>query len=143
MKPEMKMEAVGLYLVGAGDMKINAIREVRRIAGLDLKQAKEIVDNCGPDNPRLLTEHFTRQDIEVFKSIGCTVQLRALVPQVPQTLGVYQARGVALFVAVMSVHAPDLTYELKFGPLGMQAYIEMPSGRWSGEVATLFVARPI
>jgi len=25
----------------------------------------------------------------------------------------------------------------------LQAYIEMPSGRWSGEVATLFVARPI
>lgn len=25
----------------------------------------------------------------------------------------------------------------------LQAYIEMPSGRWSGEVATLNVGRPI
>lgn len=41
-------------------------------------------------------------------------------------LGKYQAKGIAVFAAIMSMHAPDLDYRLKIGPLGMQVHIDMP-----------------
>ncbi|EDY84592.1 ribosomal protein L7/L12 [Verrucomicrobiia bacterium DG1235] len=53
-----------VILVAAGDKKINAIKEVRSITGLGLKEAKDLVEGA----PKPVKEGVTKEEAEEIKS---------------------------------------------------------------------------
>lgn len=53
-----------VILTSAGDKKVNAIKAVREITGLGLKEAKEIVDNA----PKAIKEKVSKEDAEAAKA---------------------------------------------------------------------------
>ncbi len=53
-----------VILISAGDKKVNAIKAVREITGLGLKEAKEIVDNA----PKAIKEKVSKEDAEAAKA---------------------------------------------------------------------------
>ena len=65
-----------VVLVGAGDKKINVIKEVRAITGLGLKEAKALVDEGG----KAVKEGCTKDEAEEIKKklegAGATVELK-------------------------------------------------------------------
>ena len=64
-----------VVLTGAGDKKIQVIKEVRAITGLGLKEAKEIVDSA----PKPVKEGVAKDEAEEMKkqleAAGATVEL--------------------------------------------------------------------
>jgi 16S rRNA C1402 (ribose-2'-O) methylase RsmI len=42
------------------------------------------------------------------------------------TLRRYQARGISLFTAIANMHVPDMDYELKPGPCGINVLVSLP-----------------
>ena len=58
-----------------GDKKIQAIKEVRAITGLGLKEAKDLVDNL----PKPVKEGLSKEDAETvqkqLEAVGATVEL--------------------------------------------------------------------
>ncbi len=65
-----------VILTGAGDKKINAIKAVRAITGLGLKEAKEAVENV----PTTLKEGISKDDAEEAKKAleeaGASVEVK-------------------------------------------------------------------
>lgn len=65
-----------LVLTAAGDKKVNAIKVVRTITGLGLKEAKELVDNA----PSTIKEALSKDDAEKAKKdleeAGASVELK-------------------------------------------------------------------
>jgi large subunit ribosomal protein L7/L12 len=65
-----------IVLTAAGDKKVNAIKAVRAITGLGLKEAKEMVDNA----PSTLKEAAPKAEAEEAKKAleeaGATVELK-------------------------------------------------------------------
>ncbi len=65
-----------VVLVGAGDKKIQVIKEVRAITGLGLKEAKELVDGA----PKPVKEDVPKEEAEQIKekieAAGGTVELK-------------------------------------------------------------------
>lgn len=63
-------------ITAAGAQKINAIKAVREITGLGLKEAKDLVDGA----PKLVKEKVTKEQAEEFKKkleeAGATVTLK-------------------------------------------------------------------
>ncbi len=63
-------------LTAAGDQKINAIKAVREITGLGLKEAKDMVDAA----PKVIKEKVSKADAETMKKkleeAGATVTLK-------------------------------------------------------------------
>lgn len=63
-------------LVGAGDKKIQVIKEVRAITGLGLKEAKDLVDNA----PKPIKEAVSKEEAEEIKKkiedVGGSVDLK-------------------------------------------------------------------
>jgi len=63
-------------LVGAGDKKIQVIKEVRAITGLGLKEAKELVDSA----PKPIKEDVPKEEAEQIKekveAAGGSVELK-------------------------------------------------------------------
>ncbi len=53
-----------VLLTGAGDKKIEVIKEVRAITGLGLKEAKDLVEGA----PKAVKEGVTKADAEKFKA---------------------------------------------------------------------------
>jgi len=51
-------------LIGAGDKKIQVIKEVRAITSLGLKEAKALVDNA----PKAIKEDVTKEEAEEIKA---------------------------------------------------------------------------
>jgi large subunit ribosomal protein L7/L12 len=70
-----------VILTGAGDKKIQVIKEVRSLTSLGLKEAKDLVDGA----PKTVLENATKEDAEKAKAAleaaGATVELKeAAVP---------------------------------------------------------------
>lgn len=69
-------DSVTLVLTGAGDKKINVIKEVRAITELGLKEAKELVESV----PKPLKEDVKKEEAEDLKkrleAAGATVELK-------------------------------------------------------------------
>src|SRR3989338_2823870 len=69
-------DSYNVILKAAGDQKINAIKAVREITGLGLKEAKDIVDAA----PKVIKEKVSKADAENFKKkleeAGATVTLK-------------------------------------------------------------------
>jgi len=65
-----------VVLTAAGDNKINAIKEVRAITGLGLKEAKDLVEGA----PKVVKEGVAKKDAEEMKkkleAIGAKVELK-------------------------------------------------------------------
>ena len=65
-----------VVLVGAGDKKIQVIKEVRSITGLGLKEAKALVDEA----PKPVKEGVTKEEAEAVKSqledVGAQVDVK-------------------------------------------------------------------
>ena len=75
MPSEEKSEFV-IFLVSAGDKKINVIKEVRAITGLGLKEAKDLVEAA----PKEVKSGVAKKDAEEAKkkleSAGAKVELK-------------------------------------------------------------------
>jgi large subunit ribosomal protein L7/L12 len=65
-----------LFLVAAGDKKINVIKEVRAITGLGLKEAKDLVEAA----PKEIKSDVPKKEAEEFKkkleAAGAKVELK-------------------------------------------------------------------
>ncbi len=65
-----------VVLTGAGDNKINVIKEVRAITGLGLKEAKDLVEGA----PKSIKEGLNKKDAEEMKkkleAAGAKVELK-------------------------------------------------------------------
>ena len=65
-----------VFLTGAGDKKIQVIKEVRAVTGLGLKEAKDLVD--GAPNP--VKEGVAREEADSIKeqleAAGATVEIK-------------------------------------------------------------------
>ncbi|HHE38657.1 MAG TPA: 50S ribosomal protein L7/L12 [Candidatus Cloacimonetes bacterium] len=65
-----------VVLTGAGDKKIQAIKVVRAITKLGLKEAKELVDNC----PKPVVEGVSKEEAEKIKAqieeSGASVEIK-------------------------------------------------------------------
>ena len=65
-----------VVLIGAGDKKIQVIKEVRSLTSLGLKEAKDLVDGA----PKPVLEKASKEDAEKAKAqleeAGATVELR-------------------------------------------------------------------
>ena len=65
-----------VVLVGAGDKKINVIKEVRAITGLGLKEAKDLVEAA----PKAVKEGVNKKDADDMKkkleAAGAKVELK-------------------------------------------------------------------
>ena len=65
-----------VFLAGAGDKKINVIKEVRAITGLGLKEAKDLVEAA----PKEIKAGVAKKDAEEFKkkleAAGAKVELK-------------------------------------------------------------------
>jgi large subunit ribosomal protein L7/L12 len=65
-----------VVLTGPGDAKINAIKAVREITGLGLKEAKDLVDGA----PKPVREGVSREDADAaaakLKEAGASVEIR-------------------------------------------------------------------
>ncbi len=63
-------------LTGAGDKKINVIKEVRAITGLGLKEAKDLVEGA----PKVIKESATKDEAAKIKKLlednGATVEVK-------------------------------------------------------------------
>lgn len=65
-----------VILAGAGDKKINVIKEVRGITGLGLKEAKELVESA----PKAVKEAVSKEEAEEIKGklegAGASVEVK-------------------------------------------------------------------
>ena len=65
-----------VVLASVGDKKINVIKEVRAIAGLGLKEAKDLVESA----PKAVKEGASKDEAEEMKKkledVGATVELK-------------------------------------------------------------------
>ncbi len=68
--------AFDVVLTGAGDKKIQAIKVVRSVTGLGLKEAKDLVDGA----PNAVKEGVTKEEAETIKGqleeAGASVELK-------------------------------------------------------------------
>ncbi len=66
-----------VVLIGIGDKKLQVIKEVRAIAGLGLKEAKEFVEG---DLPKAVKEDIPKAEAEQIKSkldaVGANVEIK-------------------------------------------------------------------
>ncbi len=73
---EEEQTAFDVVLMGAGEKKIQVIKEVRSLTSLGLKEAKELVDNA----PKAVIEGASKEDAEKAKEAlegaGATVELK-------------------------------------------------------------------
>ena|ERR1700722_8814037 len=75
--PEVEeQDEFDVVLTGAGDKKIQVIKEVRALTSLGLKEAKDLVDSA----PKPVLEKASKEDAEKAKAqleaAGATVELR-------------------------------------------------------------------
>jgi len=73
---EEEQDEFDVVLTGAGDKKIQVIKEVRALTNLGLKEAKDLVDGA----PKTVLEKASKEDAEKAKAqleaAGATVELK-------------------------------------------------------------------
>jgi large subunit ribosomal protein L7/L12 len=73
---EEEQDEFDVVLTGAGDKKIQVIKEVRALTNLGLKEAKDLVDGA----PKTVIEKASKEDAEKAKAqlegAGATVELK-------------------------------------------------------------------
>ncbi len=75
--PQEEKTEFSVLLTGIGDKKLQVIKEVRAIAGLGLKEAKEFVEG---DLPKPVKENIPKAEAEEIKakleSVGASVEIK-------------------------------------------------------------------
>jgi large subunit ribosomal protein L7/L12 len=75
-EPEAEQDEFDVVLTGAGDKKIQVIKEVRTLTNLGLKEAKDLVDGA----PKTVIEKASKEDAEKAKAqlegAGASVELK-------------------------------------------------------------------
>jgi large subunit ribosomal protein L7/L12 len=75
-EPEAEQDEFDVVLTGAGDKKIQVIKEVRALTNLGLKEAKDLVDGA----PKTVIEKASKEDAEKAKAqlegAGASVELK-------------------------------------------------------------------
>jgi large subunit ribosomal protein L7/L12 len=75
-EPEAEQDEFDVVLTGAGDKKIQVIKEVRALTNLGLKEAKDLVDSA----PKPVLEKVSKEDAEKAKTqlegAGASVELK-------------------------------------------------------------------
>jgi large subunit ribosomal protein L7/L12 len=75
-EPEAEQDEFDVVLTGAGDKKIQVIKEVRALTNLGLKEAKDLVDGA----PKSVLEKVSKEDAEKAKAqlegAGASVELK-------------------------------------------------------------------
>ena len=75
-EPAEEQTEFDVILAGAGDKKINVIKEVRAITGLGLKEAKDLVEGA----PKPVKEGVSKEEAaklkEQLESAGATVEVK-------------------------------------------------------------------
>ena len=73
---EEEQDEFDVILTGAGDKKIQVIKEVRSLTNLGLKEAKDLVDGA----PKAVKEKITKQEATELKArleeVGATVEVK-------------------------------------------------------------------
>src|SRR3982750_2253770 len=73
---EEEKDEFDVILQGAGDKKIQVIKEVRALTNLGLKEAKDLVDSA----PKPVLEHVSKEDAEAgaakLQEAGATTELQ-------------------------------------------------------------------
>jgi large subunit ribosomal protein L7/L12 len=73
---EVEQDEFDVVLTGAGDKKIQVIKEVRALTNLGLKEAKDLVDGA----PKTVLEKVSKEDADKAKAqlegAGATVELK-------------------------------------------------------------------
>ena len=73
---EEEKDEFDVILTGAGDKKIQVIKEVRALTSLGLKEAKDVVDGA----PKAVLEKVTKEEAEKAKALleaaGASVELK-------------------------------------------------------------------
>ena len=74
--PEVEQTEFTVVITSPGDAKINAIKAVREITGLGLKEAKDLVDSA----PKPVKEAVSKEEAEAvaakLKEAGASVEIR-------------------------------------------------------------------
>lgn len=65
-----------VILTGAGDKKINVIKEVRALTGLGLKEAKDVVEGTPSTIMEAVTKEAAADAKAKLESAGATVQIK-------------------------------------------------------------------
>jgi large subunit ribosomal protein L7/L12 len=73
---EEEQDEFNVFLVAAGDKKIQVIKEVRALTSLGLKEAKELVDNAPKAVLEGLDKETAQKAKEKLEGAGATVELR-------------------------------------------------------------------
>jgi large subunit ribosomal protein L7/L12 len=75
-EPEEEKDEFDVVLTGAGDKKIQVIKEVRSLTSLGLKEAKDLVDGA----PKAVLEKVTKEEAEKaraqLEAAGASVEVR-------------------------------------------------------------------
>lgn len=75
--PEEEKTEFSILLTGIGDKKLQVIKEVRAIAGLGLKEAKDFVEG---DLPQAVKENIPKEEAEEIKAkleaVGAAVSIK-------------------------------------------------------------------
>ncbi len=75
--PAEEKTEFSIFLTGIGDKKLQVIKEVRAIAGLGLKEAKDFVEG---DLPKAVKENIPKTEAEEIKTkleaVGATVNIK-------------------------------------------------------------------
>lgn len=76
VEAEEEQTEFDVIITGPGDKKVNAIKAVREITGLGLKEAKELVDNA----PKPVKEKISKEEAEAIKAklteAGASVEIK-------------------------------------------------------------------
>jgi large subunit ribosomal protein L7/L12 len=75
-EPEEEQTEFTVVLTGAGDAKINAIKAVREITGLGLKEAKDLVDSAPKPVKEGVSKEEAAQVEAKLKEAGASVEVR-------------------------------------------------------------------
>ena len=76
VEAEEEQDEFDVVLIGAGEKKIQVIKEVRALTSLGLKEAKDLVDGA----PKPVLEKVTKEDAqkarELLEGAGATVEVK-------------------------------------------------------------------
>jgi large subunit ribosomal protein L7/L12 len=75
-EPEEEQSEFDVILLGAGDKKIQVIKEVRALTSLGLKEAKDLVDGAPKPVLEKITKEAAAKAKEQLEASGATVEVK-------------------------------------------------------------------
>lgn len=73
---EEEKDEFEVVLESAGDKKIAVVKVVKNLAGLGLKEAKDLVDNCPKPIKEAVSKEAAEEIKKKFAEVGATVEIK-------------------------------------------------------------------